>query len=67
MAGWSVGTDAQRGRHLLATQRFGAGQQIVSQQQYAAVLYDDQQPLVCDHSMKPAANLKRCGGCKLVW
>lgn len=67
MALWTIQHDRRRGRHLVAAQRCAAGQQIVSQEPYAAVLYDDQQPQICDHTMKPALELKRCAGCKLVW
>ncbi len=65
-AGWSVENDAHRGRHLVARQRFAAGHTILSQEPYAAVLYDDQQELLCDHTMRPAPDLKRCANCKFV-
>lgn len=67
MAAWSLERDETRGRHLRAQKRIGAGQQILSQRPYAAVLYDDQQPKLCDHTLQPATDLKRCGLCKFVW
>lgn len=67
MVAWSIEHDERRGRLLQAAQHFSPGQQILSQSPYAMVLYDDQQPHVCDHTTRAAPDLKRCGGCKLVW
>lgn len=67
MSPWTIECDDRRGRHLVVVQRHGAGKQVLSQEPYAAVLYDDQQSQLCDHTTKAAPELKRCAGCKLVW
>ena len=67
MAAWTVLQDEQRGRQLQAQQHISAGHQMLRQLPYAAVLYDDQQTQLCDHTVQPASNLKRCAGCHLVW
>jgi hypothetical protein len=54
---------ARFGRHLVAAEGISAGQAVLEQQPYAAVLYGDQVPLRCDWCFRTAAvscTLLRC-------
>jgi SET and MYND domain-containing protein len=64
--------DARRGRHLVASRAFRAGELVLSQEAYRAVLLDADTPQRCDHTFLPRPpgsarkKLLRCSRSKLA-
>lgn len=56
---WRVAHTDEKGRHLVATRQIRAGEVVLSQPAYAAVLYDAQRSSRCDCCMRESEHLTR--------
>jgi SET and MYND domain-containing protein len=58
--------NAEFGRHLLAARDVQPATAVLTQQPYAAVLYDDQVTLRCDYCFRESNSLMRCARSKFA-
>eukprot|EP00882_Tetradesmus_deserticola_P031990 GHRQ01036185.1.p1 GENE.GHRQ01036185.1~~GHRQ01036185.1.p1 ORF type:complete len:114 (-),score=10.08 GHRQ01036185.1:139-480(-) len=59
-------TSVEHGRHLVAAQDVQPGTNVLIQQPYAAVLYDDQVAVRCDYRFCAEESLMRCARSKFA-
>ncbi|PNW88146.1 hypothetical protein CHLRE_01g016450v5 [Chlamydomonas reinhardtii] len=64
--GFAVRYSPGKGRHLVAARAFAAGEVVLQQEPYAAVLSDEMTPGVCDHCFRHCARPLRCGRSRLA-
>ncbi|KAH9299492.1 hypothetical protein KI387_031174, partial [Taxus chinensis] len=65
--GFTISITPEKGRCLIATKLFNAGDTLLLQEPYVSVLDGASMNKRCDACFRPSMNLKRCSACKLTW